>query len=134
MFRGVNQLRAIIASCAALVLSAVAPVYAQTVTNTANLQWDVGTTTVVRQSNRVEIPVERPLTTLSLSTFQISNDPGATLLPVPETVCRGTGGDIPVTLEGAFANTARNPASVEATTRIREIGRASCRERVCMLV
>ncbi len=119
MFRGVNQLRAIIASCAALVLSAVAPVYAQTVTNTANLQWDVGTTTVVRQSNRVEIPVERPLTTLSLSTFQISNDPGATLLPVPETVCRGTGGDIPVTLEGAFANTARDPASVEATTRIR---------------
>jgi uncharacterized repeat protein (TIGR01451 family) len=119
MFYGVNHLKAIIASCAALISAAVAPVHAQTITNTANIQWEVGASTIARQSNRVDIAIERPSTTLALTTYQFSSGPGATLLPVPETLCRGAGGDAPVTLEGAFANIALSPAKVEQTNRIR---------------
>ena len=119
MSHRVNHLKAIIASCAALVLAAVVPVHAQIITNTANLQWQVGATTMTRQSNRVDIPVDIPTTAASLTTYHFSGKPGATLLPVPETLCRGSGGNAPVTLEGAFAATSRNPASVEQTNRIR---------------
>ncbi len=119
MSHRVNHLKAIIAICAALVSAAVVPVHAQIITNTANLQWQVGATTMTRQSNRVDIPVDIPTTAASLATYHFSGKPGATLLPVPETLCRGSGGNVPVTLEGAFAATSRNPASVEQTKRIR---------------
>ncbi len=97
-----------------------APVRAETITNTATVRWDVGTTTIVRASNRVDIPVERPAPTLSLATFQFSGNPNAEQLPVPSTLCRGSLGTVPVTLDGTvFAGTPTNPATVDRTTRIR---------------
>lgn len=119
MSHRVNYLKAIIASFAVLISAAAAPAHAQTITNTANLQWQVGATTMTRQSNRVDIAVDNPTTTVSLTTFHFSNKPGATLLPLPDTMCRQSTGDVLVTLDGAFAATPRNPASVEQTNRIR---------------
>ncbi len=116
---GVNHLKAIIALCATLISALAAPAGAQTITNTASLQWQVGATTMTRQSNRVDIPVETPARALSLTTYHFSGAAGATLLPVPDTLCRSSTGDMPVTLDGVFAATARVPASVEPTTRIR---------------
>ena len=103
----------------ALLALAVTPSLAQTISNTATLQWQAGASTVMVQSNRVDLAVERPSVTLSLATFQFSGDQNAERLPVPETTCRGTAGDVPVALEGAFLDTPRNPATVERTTTIR---------------
>ena len=95
------------------------PLHAQTISNTATIAWQAGATTLTKASNRVDVTIERPSTTLSLATFQFSADPSAKLLSVPDTICKGTGGDVPVVLEGAFAGTPRDPATVEATTQIR---------------
>ena len=119
MWAGINHLKAIIATLTATIAVAVSPVNAQTISNTATIQWQVGATTLAKASNQVDLAVERPVTTLSLATFQFSSDPNAERLPVPATTCRGSGGDVPVVLEGAFAGTPRDPASVERTTQIR---------------
>jgi uncharacterized repeat protein (TIGR01451 family) len=116
---GVNHLKAIIATLTAAFAVAVSPVSAQTISNTASIQWQVGATTLIKASNQVDLAIERPSATPTLTTFQLSGDSGAILLPVPATMCRAAGGDVPVILEGAFANTPRDPASVEQTTRIR---------------
>lgn len=95
-----------------------APARADTISNTATIQWDVGSTTVVRQSNQVDLTVDRTAA-LTLSTFQFSTNGNGQQLPIPQTICRGSGGDVPVVLTGAFAGTPLNPASVEKTTLIR---------------
>ena len=116
----INHLRSLRAALAALLAVAAAPLCAQTITNTARVQWDVGATTIVRDSNRVDIAVGTSATpALSLSTFQFSNEPGSRSLTVPDTICRGTAGDVPVKLDGAFAKTPVNPATVMETTKIR---------------
>jgi uncharacterized repeat protein (TIGR01451 family) len=114
-----NLLKAATATLIAMVSVAVTPSFAQTISNTATLQWQAGVSTIVAQSNQVDLVVERPSSTLSLATFQFSGDPNAERLPVPATTCRGSGGDVPIILEGAFADTPRNPATVERTSRIR---------------
>ena len=90
------------------------------ISNTANVTWQVGSTTMVRQSNRVDLALGTTTTsaTLSLSTFQLSTNPAAQQLPVPETICRSSRGEVPVTLEGAYAGTQLNPASVEQTRMV----------------
>ena len=103
----------------AAVIAAVSPVNAQMISNTATIEWQVGTTTLVQPSNRIDLAIERPSATLTLSTFHFSGDPNAQRLPVPATICRGSGGDLPVILEGAYAGTPRDPATVEQTTKIR---------------
>ena len=116
---GINHLKAIIATVAAAI-SLIAPsASAQTISNTATIQWQVGPATLTQASNRIDLAVERPSAALSLSTFQFSGDANAQRLAVPTTICRGTGGDLPVILEGAYAGTPRDPASVERTTQIR---------------
>ncbi len=119
----INHIRAAFTAAAALAtLSAGTELRAQTTTisNTATVQWQAGSATVVRNSNRVDIEVGSVTPpTLSLSTFQFSGDPNAERLSIPETICRGTGGEVPVTLTGAFASTPLDPAAVERTTRIR---------------
>ena len=99
----INHLKAIIATVAAAISTIASPAHAQTISNTASIQWQVGPTTLVQSSNRVDIAVERPSSTLMLSTFQFSGDTNAQRLPVPATICRGSGGDLPVILEGAYA-------------------------------
>ncbi len=123
MRNAINHIKTACAAVAALVaVSAGTDLRAQTqtISNTATVQWQAGSSTVVRQSNRVDIAVGTIVPpTLSLSTFQFSGDPNAERLAVTETICRGVSGEIPVRLEGAFAGTPLAPASVERTTRIR---------------
>ena len=123
MRNAINHIKTAIAAVAALTtLSAGTELraQAQTISNTATVQWQAGSSTVVRSSNRVDIAVGAVVPpSLSLSTFQFSGDANAERLTVTETVCRGTSGEIPVRLEGAFAGTPLEPASVERTTRIR---------------
>ena len=102
-----------------LPVAAVAtPVAAQTISNTANLQWQVGTTTVTTPSNRVDIPVDTSVPALTLSTFEFSGDPAAQRLNVGATMCRGPNGDTPVTLPTAYQGTPLSPATVLPTTKI----------------
>ena len=121
----INHFRAAFSAVIALAsLSGAGAVRAQstasTITNTATVQWQVGTATVTRPSNRVDIAVEgAPPTALTLSTFQFSNDATAEHFAVPETICRGRSGEVTETLDGAFAGTPLDPASLERTTRVR---------------
>jgi len=119
MRTGSSVLKAATAALAAMVSMAVTPTLAQTISNTATLEWTAGAATVARNSNRVDLVVERAATTPSLATFQFSGAANAERLSVPDTICRGSGGDVPVVLEGAYAGTPRDPASVERTTTIR---------------
>ena len=123
MFSVINHMKAAfgaVAALAALATGTDARAQTQTISNTATVQWQAGNSTVVRSSNRIDIAVGTIVPpSLSLSTFQFSGDVNAERLTVPETICRGTNGEIPVKLEGAFAGTPLAPASVERTTRIR---------------
>lgn len=93
-------------------------VIADTVTNVATIQWNTGATVTVRQSNQVDLPVDRTAI-LTLSTFQFSTNPNGQQLAIPRTICRGLGGDTSVVLTGAFADTPLSPAQVEKTKIIR---------------
>jgi len=107
------------ATLAATIALAASPVCAQTISNTAQLEWTIGAATVATPSNRVDLVIERPTALQGLATFNFSSDPNAERLPVPATTCKGSGGDVPVVIEGAFANSPRSPALVERTTQIR---------------
>lgn len=119
--RTINLLGKVALSIAAALCAMATPaVRAQTISNTATINWTIGTTTMSRTSNRVDIAMSTPVpATLTLSTFQFSGDGNAERLVVPETICRGSAGDAPVALEGAFAGTPLNLASVERTSAIR---------------
>lgn len=92
----------------------------KTISNTATVQWEVGSRVFALDSNRIDIEVAAaPTPSLSLATFQFSGDINAQRLTVPATLCRGASGDLPVVLEGAFAATPLDPAAVEHTTHIR---------------
>ena len=119
MYQWLKHLKAIIASLAATVTVVGSPVHAQIISNTAAIEWQVGPTTLVKASNQIDIAVDRATIIPKLSIFQFSSSPGAILLAVPPTMCRTTGGDVRVELEGAFARLSRAPATVEATTRVR---------------
>ncbi|MDB5702039.1 MAG: hypothetical protein JWL66_2238 [Sphingomonadales bacterium] len=99
--------------------TSIAPARADTISNIATIQWDTAKSTIIRPSNRVDILVDRSVPALTLSTFQFSNSANGQQLAVPQTVCRGINGDVPVHLTGAFAGTQLSPANVEKTTLIR---------------
>ncbi|AYJ85739.1 DUF11 domain-containing protein [Sphingomonas paeninsulae] len=116
----INHLRALGVLLAAVAPAmSSAPARADTISNIATIQWDAGSTTLVRQSNQVDLTVDRSAPALTLSTFQFSTNPSGQKLAIPQTICRGSNGDIPVMLTGAFADTPLSPATVEKTTLIR---------------
>ncbi len=90
---------------------------AQTITNTANIQWQVGSSIIAENSNQVNIAVQQ-LPPQSLELHQFSTSPGATTLNVPSTICHGTGGDKTVALSGVFAGQSTTPASLNPATEI----------------
>jgi uncharacterized repeat protein (TIGR01451 family) len=116
-------LKAFIATlAAATIASADTDAFAQSITisNVAQLQWTAGSSTVLRNSNQIDFFVERPSTTVTLSTLQFTAKPNGERMRVPETMCRGGAGSAaPIQLEGAFAGTAREPATLERTNQIR---------------
>ncbi|MEQ1548917.1 MAG: hypothetical protein ABL918_09775 [Chakrabartia sp.] len=105
---------------ASLFSAASAPAHAQTITNVATIEWDAGTGRISRSSNPVQLTVETlPPLQPTLTTYQLTGPSGGTSLAVPATICQGTTGNQPVTLQGVFAGTNLSPASVETTNRIR---------------
>ncbi|MFM9853222.1 MAG: hypothetical protein ACKVOJ_10520 [Sphingomonadaceae bacterium] len=106
--------------CAAIITVLPVTSHAQTVSNTAQIQWDVGSSRIVRNSNRIDIAVERtPITPSAFSLFHFSGNPTAQSLSIPVTMCRGSSGERAITLDGAFANTNQSPAAVVPATQIR---------------
>ncbi|MEM8918743.1 MAG: hypothetical protein AAGE37_07770 [Pseudomonadota bacterium] len=90
------------------------------ISNIAQAEWDVGGQRLQRPSNRVDIQVvPPPVVPPDISFFHFDDPPGAEQLILPGTICRGSGGNIPVQLMGAFAGTSTAPASLAPTTHIR---------------
>ncbi len=99
-------------------LSSGSAVNAQTISNTANIQWQVGNTLVGTNSNEVAIAV-KALPPQSLSLYQFSTPPGAVSFAVPNTICQGSSGNQTEMLQGVFAGTPTAPASLNPATEIR---------------
>ncbi len=93
---------------------------AQTISNVATVEWDAGGARLQKPSNRVDISVSSPPTgnPLTITAYQFDTPPGATQIPLPDTICRSSSGNIPVELHGVFAGVDTNPASLKATSRI----------------
>lgn len=93
---------------------------AQTISNIATIQWDAGTSRIIRNSNQVDLVVEQsPSATPTLTTYRLDSSQAAQNVPVPTTLCQGSAGTAPVVLQGAFSGTPLSPASVVQTTRVR---------------
>jgi uncharacterized repeat protein (TIGR01451 family) len=124
MISGVNHTKAKIIGMAA-VLSAFAPVgtHAQTtISNTATIAWDAGSSRAGQTSNRVDIPVRPapPIGQPKLTTFHLADSQGGgSPLSVPTTMCQTGSGMQEVTVTGVFAGVDLNPASVKPATSIR---------------
>jgi uncharacterized repeat protein (TIGR01451 family) len=120
MRSAVNHVLALLAGLATIMAgSTPTTTRAQTITNIATIQWDVGASRIVRNSNQVDLVIEQPVPTPStLSTYQFDGSPAAQGLSVPTTQCQGTAGTTPVLLRGAFAGLALSPASVVQTSEI----------------
>ena len=90
------------------------------ITNIAQAEWDVGPQRMTRPSNRVDIQVQPPVNTPpQISIFELDGPGGTESVPIPGTMCRGSGGNVPVELGGVFAGINTDPASVSPTDSIR---------------
>lgn len=90
------------------------------ISNIAQAMWNIGGATVQKPSNRVDIQVATPATPPKIEIYHFDNPPGATeQVPLGTTTCRGSGGDIPVQLSGAFAGVGMSPASITPADSIR---------------
>jgi uncharacterized repeat protein (TIGR01451 family) len=121
MNRGVKLIPTMLMVLAGILLGSLpATVYAQTISNIARLQWDVGPNRIVRDSNRVDLTVEAlPPPAPTLTTHQLGRGTASQPMTIPATTCQGSGGPVPVTLDGVFAGTSLSPASIETATQIR---------------
>jgi uncharacterized repeat protein (TIGR01451 family) len=99
---------------------ATAPI--ATISNTATVLWDAGAGQAGQRSNRVDIDV-RPLPPTGqprLSTFEFTDSQQlGSSLPLPQTMCQTSAGLQPISIGGAFAGVATNPATVTPTSKIR---------------
>lgn len=89
------------------------------ITNIAQAEWDVGSQRLQKPSNTVDIQVVPPPAPPEITIYHFDDPPGAEQISLPGTICRGSGGSIPVELMGVFAGTNTAPASVTPTDRIR---------------
>ncbi len=108
------------AHLAAACLPAHAQVLPNIISNTAQAEWTSGGQTLSRPSNSVDIVVDRSNPQPStLEVFHFSSSGGSASIPLPPTMCRGTGGLQPVDLQGVFANLSTNPARIAPANSIR---------------
>ena len=117
-----HVLAAVTSLSAGIIAIPVAPLHAQPISNIAQIGWDAGTSRIERNSNPVMIQVDRttvPNVPTILTTYHFDRPPGAESFTVPTTTCRGTRGEVPVVLDGAFAGTPTAPASLVPTKSIR---------------
>ena len=106
----------------AMILAGSAPgdARAQTISNIATIQWDAGTSRIVRNSNQVDLLVEPlPPAPPTLTTYRLTGSTAGQSLTVPTTLCQDSAGTTPVVPQGAFAGTQLSPASVIQSAQIR---------------
>ncbi|HMT43846.1 MAG TPA: hypothetical protein PKA59_04790, partial [Chakrabartia sp.] len=98
----------------------VAPVsaHAETISNTATITWDAGARRVGINSNRVDLPVNRTRPAV-LSAYQFVSGQGGEAMSVQGSMCQTAQGEVPVTLEGAFAGLSLSPATLKPASAIR---------------
>lgn len=90
------------------------------ISNIAQAEWDVGNQRLQKPSNRVDLQVvPPPVVPPEITIYHFDDPPGAEQLRLPGTICRGSGGSVPVELAGVFAGTSTDPASLAPTTSIR---------------
>ena len=117
----INHILALFLAIVTLLIgSAPTMAIAQTISNIATIQWDAGTSRIIRNSNQVDLIVEPPQPVIpTLKTYQLDGSTAALSISVPTTICQGSSGAAPVTLGGVFAGTPLLPASAVQTTEIR---------------
>lgn len=117
----VNHRRIAAAILTAITAMASVGARAQVISNTATVEWQVGSTTMARASNKVDIALTQAATPpdTGLSVWHLSAGPGAIRMPVAPTICHATTGATPIVLDGVFAGAAGGPASVAPATAIR---------------
>jgi uncharacterized repeat protein (TIGR01451 family) len=90
------------------------------ISNIAQAEWDIGSQRLRKSSNRIDIQVvSSPNAPPEITIYQFGDPPGAEQVPIPGTMCRGSGGIIPVELRGVFIGTPTSPASINPTDEIR---------------
>lgn len=109
--------RTFVATVTALV--AVVGAHAETISNTATIQWTAGPNTLVRRSNQVDLFIDRQAP-LTVTTYQMSSGPAAQPINVPNTLCRNASGVTEdVKLPAAYSALSTKPASVVPTNEVR---------------
>ena len=120
MRSAVNHVLAMLLGLVAILAGSLTTADAQTMSNIATIQWDAGTSRIIRNSNQVDLVVEQsPSATPTLTTYRLDSSQAAQNVPVPTTLCQGSAGTAPVVLQGVFSGTPLSPASVVQTTRVR---------------
>ncbi|MEH6756496.1 MAG: hypothetical protein V7676_03170 [Parasphingorhabdus sp.] len=113
----------LIAAGALVASASMVPAHAQTfplISNVAQAEWDIGDQRLQKPSNRVDIQVVAPpIVPPEITMYRFDDPPGAEQLSLPGTICRGSGGNIPVELRGVFAGINTSPAAVAQTSKIR---------------
>tara|TARA_R110000824_G_scaffold22173_1_gene81553 strand:- start:1541 stop:6604 length:5064 start_codon:yes stop_codon:yes gene_type:complete len=90
------------------------------ISNIAQAEWDIGGQRLRKPSNRIDIQVvPSPNAPPDITIYQFGDPPGAEQVSIPDTMCRGSGGSVPIELHGAFSRTSVNPASINPTEKIR---------------
>ncbi|MDE2339638.1 MAG: DUF11 domain-containing protein, partial [Alphaproteobacteria bacterium] len=92
-------------------------VEAQTISNTANIQWQVGATTLSQPSNQVNV-LRQAAPSATLSLFQFTSTPGQASFTIPATTCQSSNGATSVKLAGAYAGTSVTPAVLAPVTML----------------
>ncbi len=111
-------------ACATIGLAAAllsANAQAQTISNTAFVEWDGSEGRVQLPSNRVDLVVAPPPADapIIITTFQFDDPPGGgTQINLPETQCQSNNGVVPITLGGVFSGLETAPASLSPRTVI----------------
>lgn len=89
------------------------------IVNTASAEWDAGTARLSVQSNTVQFAVDQAQLPAVVSLYRLSQDAGSITQALPQTMCLGTAGPVPIKLAGVFADVQMATARVVQTTMIR---------------
>lgn len=111
-------------ACATIGLAATllsANAQAQTISNTAFVEWEGANGRINRPSNRVDVIVENPVpnSPITITTYQLGGSSSDDKeINLPTTQCQGNNGTIPISFDGVFSGLATSTASVSPSTQI----------------
>jgi uncharacterized repeat protein (TIGR01451 family) len=96
------------------------PEGARTIANVAQIEWDQAGRHLTLASNRVELTVEVPPAQppYSLTAYRFDGGAGNVALPLPQPVCQGSAGGVPVQLNPAWQSQQASPAKAVSTQQV----------------